>query len=121
MEKYELIRQKLDKKIFTPYGIDASYKTRTPVLNDWGEIESYTEVTSTVKMVPYDITKNAFDFTRFSLKDNGEFEMAVKYDEVLKTHDIIELASEEYLITEILPNYLKENVVNIVRLKKKLN
>ncbi len=121
MDKFELVRNKLESKIFTPYGITAVYKTRTPVLNSFGEIESYTDVTSTTRVVPYNITSNRFIYNGFSNIEEGEFEAAVPYDAVLNTQDVITFSNTDYIIKEILPNYLLENVVNIIRLVKDQN
>ena len=117
-EKYVLIRNKLDKKVFTPYGIDSTRRARTAVTNDWGEVESYNEVTSTIVMVPYDIVKNQFVFESFSIVDKGEFEMACPYDTTLNTDDTVELYGEQYVVKEELPIPLLQNVVKIYRFKK---
>lgn len=119
MTYQERIRTKLQKKIFDTISKTVTLiKKTSPIYNTRGEIESYTSVQSTIKIVPYDITQEENSNEPFGTLSTGNFEAAVPYDTVVDKDDIILMESVNYKVTQVRKNYLPDNVVTIIRLEK---
>lgn len=115
----EEIRADLETEVFGAFGKTVTFiKKSTPIYNDWGEIESYTETSSSIIAVPYDITYDRKAIQRFGSLKEGEMSMAVKYDQVVDKGDLIEIESERFAVVDIMKNYLPDNVVTILRLAR---
>ena len=119
-EKYELVRTKLENKVFTPYGQTATLKSQnSPTYNTRGEVteESWTETSITI--VPYNQVAFRLNHQPFGELEEGEQDAAVKYDVTVTKGDVINWNSEDWIITEIEKSYLSELVVTIVRMARK--
>ena len=119
-EKYELIRSKLDQKVFTPYGQTATLKSpNSPTYNTRGEVttESWTETSITV--VPYNQITHRLNHQPFGELNEGEQDMAVPYTVTVDKGYEITWDSEDYIITEIEKSELSELVVIIIRIARK--
>jgi hypothetical protein len=112
------VRQRLQDKLFSQYGKTATLRTRgTPTYNERGDITTDSISTSSITVVPYDVTSRK-EYERFSEFRPGEVAMAVPYTVSLTPGDEIVLESVTYDIKEVIPNYLVDNVVSIIRCAK---
>lgn len=119
VEKYELVRSKLENKIFTPYGQTVTLTKKTsPQYNDRGEIMSYTSSTSNIVIVPYNIFKDRKVLNTFGESKEGDFDAATQWDTDVAINDFITFKEDEYEVTQIEPSDLKEPVVTIFRMTK---
>jgi hypothetical protein len=119
VEKYVSVREKLDKKVFTPYGQTVTFKSRSsPIYNSRGEEESVTETESQVSIVPYGVVAKRLSYQAFGDLAEGEMDAAVRYDVVVNEKDIFTIDGVDYKVVLVSENPLKENVVTIVRLAK---
>ena len=91
------IRQKLQDKIFTPYGKSVTLKhDNTHTYNTRGDITAYNWSTSTISIVPYDFTTQALNFEDFSSFVSGEFFAAVPYTVTVSARDQIVMDTVSY-------------------------
>ena len=112
------VRSRLQAKLFTPYGKTATLRTRgTPTYNERGDITTDSITTSSITVVPYDVSSRK-EFERFSTFAPGEVAMAVAYSVTVVPGDELILESVTYDIKEVIPNYLVDNTVNILRCAK---
>jgi hypothetical protein len=118
-DKYELVRTKLQNKIFTPYGI-AVDRTRltSPVENIRGEIEDGTPVVIPIDIVPYSIFSDRESNLKFGDISEGDLDFATQYDTDILLKDSFIFEGNTYNITQIEPSYLKEKVVQVFRATK---
>jgi len=120
MAKQDQIRSKLASKIFTPYGKSVTLISKSsPTYNIRGELEAEATVSSSIKIVPYNIIAPNQTYQDFGTLEEGESDAAISYDTVVAIDDEIEMEGESYYIKDIQPNYLPDNVVTVVRLSKK--
>lgn len=120
MAKQDLIRTKLENKVFTQFGKIVVFISKTsPTYDTRGEIIAYgTDVTSSTSIVPYNIISKEQSYEAFGAQQNGDMDAAVRYNLTLKIDDIFVIETERFLIKNIQYNYLPDNVVTIVRLTK---
>jgi hypothetical protein len=114
------IRTKLENKVFTPYGLTVILISKTaPTTDIRGDIVAYgTDTTSSTKIVPYNIISGRETYEAFGTLKEGDMDAAVRYSDTININDKFVINSVNYLIKEIAPNYLPDNVVTIVRLTK---
>jgi hypothetical protein len=121
MAKQDVLRAKLQAKIFTPYGKSVTLKKPlTPSHNVRGELEQSTYTTSTIVVVPYNLIDSRRAFQKFGELKDGEMEMAVPYNVSVAVDDLITMEGADWKIVQAEKNYLPDNVVNIIRLTKVL-
>jgi hypothetical protein len=119
VEKYVTIRNKLQSKIFTPYGKSVTLKSKSsPIYNSRGEEEDQTFTSSTISIVPYNIINADEVHEPFGTLEEGELDAAVAYSVTVAVGDKITMESVDYYIKNVQENYLPENVVSIIRLAK---
>jgi len=119
VEKYVSVRSKLDSKVFTPYGISATFiKKITPVYNSRGELDSVTTSTGTINIVPYNLVANRQSYEKFGNLNEGDLDAAVRYDTDINIDDEVVLNNVNYKVKQLNEEYLKEIVVKILRLTK---
>lgn len=114
------IRQKLQTKVFERFGITATFINKSsPTYNNRGEIEDYTETSSQNYIVPYNIFNDTQTYQEFGNLNEGEMDAAVPHDVSLSIDDEITFKGETWLVKNIQPNYLPNNVVTIIRIVRK--
>ena len=119
VEKYVSVRNKLDAKVFSPYGISVTFKKKSsPVYNSRGEESSVTTTSSTFLIVPYNVMADRQSFEKFGNLNEGDFDAAVRYDTDISIDDEVTFNGVDYKVKEIGEEYLKEIVVIIIRLTK---
>lgn len=113
------IRQKLQDKIFTPYGKSVTLQhDNTHTYNTRGDITAYNWTSSTISLVPYDFTTQALNFEDFSSFLTGDFFAAVPYSVTISAQDRIVMDGTTYEVKEKLDHLLPTNAVIIIRLTK---
>lgn len=118
--KQDIIRTKLQSKVFDVFGKNVTLISKSaPVYNDRGELEGETETNSSITIVPYNIIDKRQTYEAFGQLNEGEMDAAIPYTVTVNIDDSLLIESERWLIKEIAPNYLPDNVVTIVRLSKK--
>lgn len=117
MAKQDIIRTKLQNKVFNVFGKTVTLKTvSAPSYNSRGEQEDQTLTSSTITIVPYNIIDKRQTFEAFGDILEGEMDAAIPYTETVSIGDILVIESENWVIRAIEKNYLPDNVVTIVRL-----
>jgi len=116
------IRNDLDTEIFAVIGKEVVLTSLTsPTYNDRGEEETVASSLSTITVVPYDITSDKRTHQAFGNLNEGEMDMAVRYDVIINIGDQTEIDSNVWEVLNISKNFLPDNVVTIVRLAKDHN
>ena len=119
VEKYVSVRNKLDSKVFIPYGKTVTFISKSsPTYNIRGELDTETSTSSDLAIVPYNLVTNRQSFEKFGPLEEGDFDAAVRYDTVINVDDEIVLDTIYYKVKEIAEEHLKEIVVIIIRLIK---
>jgi hypothetical protein len=120
MAKQDSIRAKLENKVFNVIGKKVTFISKvSPTYDVRGEITAYgTDSTSETEIVPYNIISDSQTYEAFGAVNTGDMDAAVRYSLSIKLDDIFVIDSTRYLIKNIQPNYLPDNVVSIVRLVK---
>jgi hypothetical protein len=119
MSLQDEIRADLQAEVFGEFGKTVQKVVNTaPVKNDWGEIESYTETTTNIVVVPYDIIQDRRNPQPFGELKEGDMAVAVPYDTPINKSDILIIDSLRYKISEISKNFLPDNVVTILRVSQ---
>ena len=113
------IREDLEEEVFSEFGKTVTLKRKgSPVYNTWGELESHSTTETSIVAVPYNIITNRQSHQTFGNLQEGELDMAVKYDQAIAIDDVVTIESQDYNVKEIAKNFLPDNVVTIVRLTK---
>ena len=119
VEKYISVRAKLDSKVFTPYGQSCTFISKSaPVYNSRGELESETNSTGTLVIVPYNYMGDKLSYQQFGDLNEGDFDAAVRYDTTIALNDEVVFKGDNYKVKEIAEEDLKEIVVKIIRFAK---
>ncbi len=121
-EKYELVRSKLQAKVFDTvraFGIEVqNTRATSEVYNERGELEDSTPSINTIVIVPYNIFSDRLVYYRFGNSSDGELDFASPWDTDIELQDTFPFEDGVYAITQIEPSYLKERVVRIFRCTK---
>lgn len=113
------VRADLLSEVFDSFGKTVTFINKsTPIYNSWGEIESETETSSSIVVVPYDILWDRKSPQKFGELKEGEMAVAVKYDQTVVKGDVFVIDSDRFKVVEINKNYLPENVVTILRIAR---
>jgi hypothetical protein len=119
MSKQDIIRTKLQNKVFTPYGKTVTFINRvSPTYNDRGEQEGYIASTSAVTIVPYNIISKSQTYEAWGALNPGEMDAAVPYNTVCDVGTTFLMEDLGWEVKNIQLNYLPDNVVTILRLAK---
>jgi hypothetical protein len=119
MAKQDVIRSKLQKKVFAKYGKQVTLSSRTATTyNSRGEELTVSATTSTITFVPYDVVNTNKTFQAFGPLLEGQIEAAVPYDTVIAIDDTLTMEGVTYQVKNISKSYLPDVVVQIVRLNK---
>jgi len=119
MTKQDLIREKLDKKVFQVLGKVVTFKKKSsPTYNTRGEEEGVTYTTSSVTIVPYNIVAGREVFNSFGNFQEGDMAAAVPYTVTVDIGDVFTIESVDWIVKQVEKNYLPDNVVTIVLLSK---
>jgi hypothetical protein len=113
------VRSKLATKVFGKLGKTVTFISKTsPLYNSRGELESVTSSSSTITVVPYNITNKSLEYESFGNIQSGEMFVAIPYTQTVAINDQMVIESVTWEIKEIQENYLPGNVVTIVRIAK---
>lgn len=113
------VRSRLQAKLFGKYGKSVTLRSRgTPTYNERGDETSGDITTSTITIVPYDTTEQGRNYEGFSTHNTGDVSMVVPYTVTVNQGDEIVMESITYEVKEVVPNYLVDNVVTIIRCAK---
>ena len=116
VSKQDLIREKLQTKVFDVIGKSVTLINKSsPTYNTRGDLISAVSTSSTITIVPYDITSDKRLFETWGNVNEGQMDVAIPYDITVGYDDILTIEGTNYLIKEVSPNYLPDNVVTIVR------
>ena len=119
MSLQDEVRDDLEEEVFTEFGKTVTLKTKgSPVYNTRGELESSTESSTDIIAVPYNIIETRESNQPFGELQEGDLDMAVKYDQSIETGDIVTIESIDYRVDQVDKNFLPDNVVTIVRLMR---
>lgn len=113
------IRSKILNKIFTPYGKSVTLShAGTHLYDDRGDLVQFVSSSSTITIVPYDISQDSVEYAKFSDFDAGDMAAAIPYSVTISVGDRITMEGDTWVIKEIIPHYLPSNLVYITRLSK---
>jgi len=113
------VREDLQEEVFSEIGKTVTLINRSaPIYNDRGEIDSFTETSTSITAVPYNIVNDREDQQPFGTILQGEMDMAVPYTVTINIDDTVVIETVNYKVKEKAENYLPDNVVTIVRLTK---
>lgn len=111
------IREDLQQEVFGEFGKTVTFiKRSSPIYNSRGDLESWTEMESSIVVVPYNIIEDRNSPQPFGELQEGEMDLAVKYDQSVEKEDRFTIENITYKVVEINKNYLPGNVVTILRL-----
>lgn len=117
MSEQDDIRADLDVELFAYIGKPVTFiKKSLPIYNTRGETESITNTTSTVTIVPYNITQYELTQQPFGNLPEGTMFAAVRYDVNVALEDQFTIEGENWRVIRVEPNYLPDNVATIVAL-----
>ncbi len=113
------IRDKLQSKVFDRLGKSVTLISKSsPLYNNRGELESYTSTSSTITVVPYNITNKSLEYESVGNLNTGEMFVAIPYTVTVNIDDTLVIEGSSWDIKEIQENYLPGNVVTIVRVAR---
>ena len=113
------IRDDLDNEVFGEFGKTVTLTSfSNPTYNVRGELEGSTETESSIVVVPYNIIETRTSQNPFGDLQEGDMDVALRYDQVIAKGDVLTMESEDYKVINIEPNWLPDNVVTIVRVVK---
>lgn len=114
------IRDDLDTEVFEVFGKEVTLNSlSSPTYNTRGEMEDVASVASTITIVPYNIIDSRQSYESFGNIEEGEMDAAIRYNIVVNIDDELVFEGDTWLIKDISPNYLPDNVVTIVRITRK--
>lgn len=112
-------REDLDDEIFSEIGKTVTLiNESSPIYNSRGELESSTQVSSSITAVPYNIVNDRQSHQSFGELVEGDMDMVVRYDQTINIDDLVVIDGVIYKVKEVAENYLPDNVATIVRLTK---
>jgi hypothetical protein len=114
------IRNQIATKIFAPYSKTVTHQVAgSHTYSERGDVTTFTAASSSsIGIVPYDVTKNRETFEKFGNHNVGDLFAAVPYTVTISINDRIIMDSVTYQVMETIPHYLPDNLVTIVRLSK---
>ena len=119
MSLQQEIREDLDVEVFQEFGKSVTLiRQGEPTLNERGEIESTQDTRSNITAVPYNIIETRGSSQPFGELQEGDLDMAVRYDQSIDVGDKVIIEGVTYKVREVSKNFLPENVVTIVRLTR---
>ena len=112
-------RNTLQTQLFSKYGKSVTLRSRgAPVYNERGDETDADITTSTVTVVPYDITEQRRTYESFSTHNAGEVAMVVPYTVTVNNGDEVVMESVTYEVKEVVKHYLPDNPVTLIRCAK---
>lgn len=122
MAKQDTVRAKLQNKVFSVYGKTVTLiKYLSPTYNERGELESgYSASTSSITVVPYNITNSARRQEVVGDANVGGMQMATPYTTSISIKDDVLMEGTYWTVSSIEVNYLPDNVVTIFTVTKKI-
>ena len=114
------VREDLALEVFAEIGKPVTLISKsTPIYNNRDELESVTNTTSTITVVPYNITYEEQTRQEFGNMKEGDMMVAVPYDvaDTINIDDQLIIESENWNIKSIEKNYLPDNVVSIMMIR----
>lgn len=113
------LRTDLQDEVFNEIGKTVTLKSKGEVTyNARGEEEYRVETTSSIVVVPYNITDSSENRQAFGNFEDGDMALAIPYTVTIKLGDVVTIESQDWVIKEIQPNYLPDNVVTIALVTK---
>ena len=114
------IRNRLKIQVFDKLGSNCTLtKLSSKTYNDYGDLETQTETSSTVKFVPYNLIEPNKTFNAFGQLNEGETDAVFSYDTTFNIDDKVVFNNETYRIRQI-EDYILQGVTVafVVRLYK---
>ena len=119
VSKQDLIRNKLDEKVFPIMGKTVTLISKSaPVYDERGEIVNGTDSSESITIVPYNVFDNRQSFNQVGTIKEGEMECVFRYDQVVNVDDVVVMEGIRYEVKTVNPNYLPGNVATICVLMK---
>lgn len=113
------IRTKLQDKIFTPYGKTVTLRhANGHTFNGRGDMTVAAWTSSSVTLVPYDLSSGMLSWEEFSAYNTGEFFAAVPHSVTVSVQDQVVMDGVTWEVKEVLDHLLPTNAVIIIRLTK---
>lgn len=120
--KQDIIRAKLANKLFSSnagLAVSVTLKSKSsPIYNTRGGLESVTDTSTTIAVVPYEMIGTKRDLEQFGELKEGQLMMAVPYNVTIAVRDEITMYAETYTVEEVHPNYLPGNVVTLIKVSR---
>lgn len=114
MSKLELLRKKLDKKLFNTQvlGSEIGIATITRANGTFGGYDGFseTETSENIIAVPYNTSKTMVSYQPFGTLEQGESMIAVRYDQTINKEDKITILDKTYRVKEIKPIVLNTGI-----------
>ena len=117
------IRTMLASKLFSTTGSSAfgkivTHRTQSKTYDEREEVVGVTNTDASIAIVPYDISKDRLEYEGFSAFNPGDFFAAVPYTVTIAPKDLIIMESITWEVKEVVPHYLPDNLVTVIRLSK---
>ena len=113
------IRDDLQTEVFNEFGKTVTLINRsTPIYNEWGDIEDYTDSSSSVVTVPYDIFWDRKSAQPFGELKEGEMALAVPWTSEVNKNDTFLIEGDYWKTVSVNKNWLPDNVVTILVLAR---
>lgn len=114
------VREKLQSKVFAKIGKSVAYKTlaTSTTYDERGDMTGASYATSTITIVPYNITKDERLNQIWGTMNSGSLAVAIPYTATVSLSDVITIDGDDYRVDRISPNDLPDNVVTICMLNK---
>ena len=115
MTEQDDVRNDLDVELFAFIGKTVTLKQKgTPTYNSRGEEEDSSPTSSSIVVVPYNITQEERTQQPFGDLPEGSMAVVLRYDQAVATGDLLTIEGEDWEVRTIERNYLPDNVATIV-------
>lgn len=109
----------MQTQLFAKYGKSVTLRSRgSPTYNERGDETVGDITTSTITVVPYDITEQRRSYESFSTHNQGDVAMVVPYTVSVNQGDEVVMENITYEVKEVVKHYLPENPVTLIRCAK---
>lgn len=113
------MRTDLQEEVFNEIGKTVTLNVKSSkTYNTRGDLENWTTTSSSVVIVPYNITSNRNNNIAPGQLDEGDMQVAIPYTVTVALGDELVIDGITYRISNIQPNFLPDNVVTIASLTK---
>ena len=117
MSEQDDVRSDLDIELFNFIGKTVTIKQKNAITYDeYGEESSPTYTSTSIVVVPYNITHEERTQQAFGDLPEGSMAVVLRYDQAVATGDLLTINGEDWEVRTIERNYLPDNVATIVGL-----